>query len=245
MDKSKAVLLLSVLFAGFLALVFSGSVRSESYEEERHRLVEEHLVNPAHGAGIADTRVIEAMRTVPRHLFVPKNLRDRAYRNRPLPIGHKQTISQPYIVALMTQLLRPEPGDGILEVGTGSGYQAAVLAEVVDRVYSVEIIPELAEFARGNLSEAGYDNVTVKQGDGYHGWAEHAPFDGIIVTAAPESLPEPLKEQLKPGGRIVVPVGPSGGSQELMTVEKQADGTFERNTVLPVRFVPFLRSDTS
>jgi protein-L-isoaspartate(D-aspartate) O-methyltransferase len=243
-DFRKAILVLLLLVC-ILAGKLPADETTESYETRRNRMIDRHIVDPYHGASITDTYVIEAMRNVPRHKFVLKWYREFAYRNQPLPIGHDQTISQPYIVALMTQLLRPDPGDKILEVGTGSGYQAAVLAEIVDQVYSIEIIPELAKFARKNLSEAGYETVTVKQGDGYHGWKEHAPFDGIIVMAAPDTVPEPLKNQLKPGGRLVIPVGPSDGTQRLMTLEKRTDGSFRRDVVIPVRFVPFLRSETS
>lgn len=226
-----------------LLIGFSNRLPAQNYEEKRQELVERHLVDPPHGVSINDTRVIEAMKTVPRHRFVPTSVRDQAYRNKPLPIGHGQTISQPFIVGLMTELLDPDTGARILEIGTGSGYQAAVLSEVDASVYSIEIIPELADSARDDLSEAGYDDVTVKQGDGYFGWKEYAPFDGIIVTAAPSSIPPPLMNQLKPGGRLVIPVGPQFRRQQLMTVTKQEDGTFKKRSVMPVRFVPFRRSN--
>lgn len=182
--------------------------------------------------------VMAAMGRVPRHEFVPDDLRHHAYDNRPLPIGLGQTISQPYIVALMTDLLECGPDDKVLEVGTGSGYQAAVLAEMVGHVYTIEIVPELGETARQTLERLDYQNVTVRVGDGYLGWPEHAPFDGIVVTAAPSEVPPPLIEQLKPGGRMVIPVGEPWTGQDLIVLEKQADGTLRRKNVLPVAFVP-------
>ena len=183
-------------------------------------------------------RVMGAMATVPREEFVLPSYRHLAYRNTPLPIAAGQTISQPLIVALMTELLEPQPTDVILEVGTGSGYQAAVLAELVKHVYTIEIVEELATTAGETLQRLDYDNVTVRAGDGYAGWPEHAPFDGIIVTAAAEHLPPPLLEQLKPGGKLVIPVGEHHGYQELLVVEVGDDGEVSRQSVLPVRFVP-------
>lgn len=182
-----------------------------------------------------------AMAAVPREAFVPAAQKPLAYLNRPLPIGLGQTISQPLIVALMTDLLDPEPGDVVLEVGTGSGYQAAVLAQLVKQVYTVEIIPELAARARAAITSLGYDNIAVRAGDGYAGWPQHAPFDGIIVTAAPDEIPPPLVEQLKAGGKLVIPVGPVHGFQQLVLVEKRDDGTLQRREVLPVAFVPLTR----
>jgi protein-L-isoaspartate(D-aspartate) O-methyltransferase len=182
--------------------------------------------------------VMAAMERVPRHEFVPEELRHHAYDNRPLPIGLGQTISQPYIVALMTDLLACGPDARVLEVGTGSGYQAAVLAELVGHVYTIEIVPELGEAARRTLERLGYGNVTVRIGDGYLGWPEHAPFDGVIVTAAPAEIPPPLIEQLKPGGRIVIPIGEPWTGQNLLVVEKRPDGSLSRTSVLPVAFVP-------
>ena len=186
---------------------------------------------------LSDT-VMGAMAAVPREEFVLPAYRHLAYRNTPLPIAAGQTISQPLIVALMTELLEPQPTDVILEVGTGSGYQAAVLSGLVQHVYSIEIIEELATSAATTLERLDYDNVTVRAGDGYAGWPEHAPFDGIIVTAAAEHLPPPLLKQLKPGGRLVIPVGEHQGYQELLVVEVDADGEVSRKSVLPVRFVP-------
>ncbi|WP_238346166.1 protein-L-isoaspartate(D-aspartate) O-methyltransferase [Luteimonas saliphila] len=200
----------------------------------RSEMVEQQLAT----RDIDDPRVLEAMRAVPRHRFVPQALAADAYRDQPLPIGHDQTISQPYIVALMTQLARISPGDRVLEVGTGSGYQAAVLAELDAKVYSIEIVAPLARQAQRVLEELGYRNVVVMAGDGYAGWPEHAPFDAIVVTAAPERIPQPLLDQLRPGGRLVIPVGPLQSMQELRVVEKQADGSLHSRSVIPVRFVP-------
>jgi protein-L-isoaspartate(D-aspartate) O-methyltransferase len=188
-----------------------------------------------------DPRVIAAMGNVPRHEFVPDELRGLAYMNRPLPIGHEQTISQPYIVAIMTDLLGVAGGGRVLEVGTGSGYQAAVLAEVCDEVYSIEIVEPLGLQAKALLERLGYANVHVRIGDGYAGWPEHAPFDGIIVTAAAPEVPQPLLDQLKPGGRMILPVKQRFDSQELLLIEKDADGEISREDILPVRFVPLTR----
>jgi protein-L-isoaspartate(D-aspartate) O-methyltransferase len=189
--------------------------------------------------GVRDPRVLAALREVPRHRFVPREWRARAYQDGPLPIGKGQTISQPYIVAVMTELLRPEPGDRVLEIGTGSGYQAAVLARLVPQVYSIEIVPELAERARATLKELGVENVEVVTGDGYRGLPDRAPFDGILLTAAPREVPEPLLEQLAIGGRLVAPVGTT--DQELRVLERTPDG-IRTERLFPVRFVPFTRS---
>ena len=183
-------------------------------------------------------RVMEAMGRVPRHLFVPPDLQDMGYLNRPLPIGYGQTISQPYIVALMTDLLAPQPDDVAFELGTGSSYQAAVLAELVAEVYTVEIVQPLAESAAERLAALGYDNVTVRAGDGYFGWPEHAPFDIVVVTAAASHVPPPLIAQLKPGGRMVIPVGSPFLTQHLLLIEKGEDGTVTSRQILPVIFVP-------
>lgn len=185
-----------------------------------------------------DPRVMQALSKVPRHEFVSKKLRRFAYLNRPLPIGHGQTISQPYVVALMTDLLAIKNGDKVLEVGTGSGYQAAILAEMTDKVYSIEIIKELAKSASTILKQQNYNKVKTRYGDGYYGWKEHAPFDVIIVTAASSHVPPPLLEQLKPGGRIVIPVGSPFLVQQLVVVEKFSDGKIKTKQILPVRFVP-------
>lgn len=203
---------------------------------ERNQMVNEissHFYIP-----VKDRRVQEAMRHVPRHKFVPKELQSRAYDNSPLPIGYGQTISQPLIVAHMTELLEIEPGDKILEIGTGSGYQAAVLAELTENVYTVEIVPELAVRAVETLSSLGYQSIKTKTGDGYEGWKENAPYDGIIVTCAPEDIPEPLVEQLKPGGVIVIPVGEENQTQMLVVVRKAKNGRIFQEKQFPVRFVP-------
>jgi protein-L-isoaspartate(D-aspartate) O-methyltransferase len=194
------------------------------------------------GKDALDKRVMAAMAIVPRDRFIPECDRHYAFANGPVPIGHGQTISQPYIVALMTDLLNPHPDSVILEIGTGSGYQAAVLAELVRHVYSIEIVDALAAAAGLRLQQLGYDNVTVRHADGYHGWPEHAPFDGVVVTAAAPHIPPALVEQLKPGGRLVIPVGPTGGVQELTAVDKNADGSVCVERILTVAFVPLTRS---
>ena len=185
--------------------------------------------------GISDKLVLSAMRKVPRQEFVPDNMKSYAYEDSPLPIGENQTISQPYIVALMTELLGLKGGEKVLEIGTGSGYQAAVLAEIAKEVYTIEIIKYLADSADERLHRLGYKNVTVKYGDGYQGWKEHAPFDGIMVTAAPDHIPQPLVDQLKIGGRMVIPVGDA--FQELKLIVKKDKNVTEKN-IVPVRFVP-------
>jgi len=192
------------------------------------------------GRKTLDAKVLAVMAEVPRHLFVPAAWQRDAYENRPLPIGHGQTISQPYIVALMTDLLRVQPGDRVFELGTGSGYQAAILAKLVKEVYSVEIIEALGNEAAQRLARLGYANVKVKVADGYYGWPEHGPFDAIIVTAAGSHVPPPLVRQLKPGGRMVIPVGTSFLTQHLLLIEKQQDGTVVTRQILPVSFVPLL-----
>ncbi|HID74898.1 MAG TPA: protein-L-isoaspartate(D-aspartate) O-methyltransferase [Planctomycetaceae bacterium] len=202
------------------------------HRQARRRMVERDL----RGRDISDQRVLEVMGRIPRHLFVPKALEGRAYADHPLPIGHNQTISQPYIVALMTQLAKPTKTSRALDIGTGSGYQAAVLAELCKEVYSIEIIKPLAEQARQRLERLGYKNVTVRHGDGYQGWKEHAPFDVIIVAAAPDHVPQPLVDQLAPGGRMVIPVG--RWYQELLLIERHKDGSITRRSVIPVAFVP-------
>ena len=190
------------------------------------------------GISELSARVITALASVPREEFVPTAYRHLAYDNTPLPIAAGQTISQPLIVALMTELLDPQPDDIVLEVGTGSGYQAAVLSSLVARVYSIEIVEELARGAEAVLHELGYSNVVVRAGDGYAGWPEHAPFDSIIVTAAAAELPPPLLQQLKPGGKLVIPVGERHGYQELLLIEVDNNGEINKQSVLPVRFVP-------
>ena len=208
-----------------------------AYDAARETMVREQIV----ARGVRDQRVVEAMRQVPRHLFVPPSDRDRAYVDAPVPIGEGQTISQPYIVALMTELVRPQPGDRALEIGTGSGYQAAVLSRLVAHVYTIELEETLGRRAATVLREQKYDNVTTRIGDGYVGWPEHAPFDIVIVTAAPEQVPQPLIDQLKPGGRLVVPVGPRFTVQTLQLIEKDASGAVRTRNVSPVMFVPLRR----
>jgi protein-L-isoaspartate(D-aspartate) O-methyltransferase len=200
--------------------------------QRRARMVETQIV----ARGVRDARVLAAMRDVPRHLFVDGAHQGEAYEDHPLPIAGNQTISQPYIVALMTELLDLQPGDRVLEIGTGSGYQSAVLSRLAREVYSIEIVPELARASSERLRQLGFTNVTVKEGDGYRGWPEHAPFDGIVVTAAPPRIPEPLLDQLAPGGRMVIPVGDF--FQELKVFTKEKNGKVTEKDILPVRFVP-------
>lgn len=192
--------------------------------------------------GITDEATLRAMAAVERHRFVDGRISDRAYEDRPLPIGHGQTISQPYIVAFMTEIVQPKPEHRVLEIGAGSGYQAAVLAEIVKKVYTVEIVEPLAESASKLMKTLGYDNVEVRFGDGFYGWPEQAPFDAIVVTAAAEYIPPPLIEQLKEGGRMIIPVGSPLRTQQLMLVEKK-DGAVQTRSLMPVRFVPFTRAD--
>jgi protein-L-isoaspartate(D-aspartate) O-methyltransferase len=190
-----------------------------------------------------DPTVLEAMRRTPRHAFVPASVRNEAYRDQPVPIGFGQTISQPFIVALMTDLLEVDRRDTVLEIGTGSGYHAAILAQVAAEVHSIEIVPALGERAADTLSTLGYTNVETRVGDGYYGWPDHAPFDGIVVTAAASHIPPPLVEQLAPGGRMVIPIGAAFATQQLMLVEKRPDGTLTTRQLLPVRFVPLTRAE--
>ncbi len=216
---------------------------AESYESQRQRMIREieadvRATRRYIGKSELDRRVMEAIARVPRHEFVPPSYRDEAYENHPLPIGEGQTISQPYIVALMTDLLELETGAVVLEIGTGSGYQAAVLAELAGRVYSIEIIDRLSRTATEILGRLDYQNVTTRVGDGYRGWPEHAPFDGIIVTAAAPEIPPPLVAQLKAGGRMVIPVKSGFWGEQLTLVTKDEDGEIDTREILPVRFVP-------
>jgi protein-L-isoaspartate(D-aspartate) O-methyltransferase len=231
-----------VILSGFFV---GQEANGQDYASRRERLLAEVDAMYAEtrsetGLAAMSPPVRRAMGKVERHRLVPDGQRDLAYRNHPLPIGNGQTISQPYIVAISADLLNPKPGDVVLEVGTGSGYQAAVLAEVVSRVYSLELIPSLGNDARRRLEELGYGNIEVRIGDGYQGWREKAPFDGIVVTAAAPHVPAALVEQLKPGGRMVIPVGGSGEIQYLKVLEKRADGGVNEKRVLPVRFVPLV-----
>jgi protein-L-isoaspartate(D-aspartate) O-methyltransferase len=228
---------LSLLF--IVLLIHPGIYYGEDpYEQERDRMVRQQIEN----RGITDRATLRAMRNVPRHLFVPDHQVRNAYRDGPLPIGYGQTISQPYIVAYMTQIVEPKADHRVLEIGAGSGYQAAILAEIVEHVYTIEIIPELGESAATLLRDLEYDNVEVKIADGYYGWEEHAPFDAIVVTAAAEHIPPPLIDQLKEGGKMVIPVGSPFFVQQLMLVEKKGEDIRTRN-LMPVRFVPFRRSE--
>ena len=206
------------------------------FEERRLNMVRTQIRE----RGVSDETVLKAMEKVPRHRFVPEQYLDEAYADHPLPIGEGQTISQPYIVALMTDLLDLKPGERVLEIGTGSGYQAAVLAEIVDEVYTIEVIESLGKAAAARLEALGYTNIRTRLGDGYYGWEEHAPYDAIIVTAAPDHIPQPLVRQLKDGGRLVIPVGPPGAVQTLWRIEKKGDQIISRNEGA-VRFVPLLR----
>jgi protein-L-isoaspartate(D-aspartate) O-methyltransferase len=210
--------------------------KKDLYESVRNRMVEDQII----ARGISDEATLRAMRKVPRHLFVPASYASEAYSDRPLPIGYSQTISQPFIVAYMTELSRPIKGKKALEIGTGSGYQAAVLAEIVDTVYTIEIVPELAKEAAERLKILGYKNIVTKYGDGYKGWPENAPFDIIIVTAAADHIPQPLKDQLAEGGRLVMPVGNPATVQELILLTKKK-GKITEQRLEQVFFVPLKR----
>lgn len=224
----------------------AAAAAQDAFAPARERMVrdiERHARATASHTGRATlaANVIAAMRMVPRHRFVPEPLAAAAYDDRPLPIGEGQTISQPFIVALMTDLAQPKRGDVVLEVGTGSGYQAAVLAECGARVYTIEIVRPLGERAAALLKQLGYASIAARIGDGYRGWPEAAPFDAILVTAAPDHVPQPLLDQLKPGGRMVIPVGAQGAEQDLQVLEKSRDGRAITRNTLPVRFVPLTR----
>ena len=227
----------------FLLLPAALSAAEDGFRQQRLDLVEVIQADVRRTSSYLDKekldeRVLNAMRVVPRHMFVPRASQDEAYENRPLAIGHGQTISQPYIVAIMTDLLKPKSSHRVLEVGTGSGYQAAVMAKLTDEVYTIEIIEPLAEQAKTRMGQMGYANVHVRTGDGYYGWEEHAPFDAIIVTAAASHVPPPLVKQLKPGGRMIIPVGSAFMVQQLVLIEKDSAGAVTLKQVLPVRFVP-------
>lgn len=231
-------------YAALLGIVlFGAAADADEYAAKRRAMIDEirretRWVGSEIGKSELDARVLDAMAKVPRHEFVSEGLSGNAYANRPLPIGYGQTISQPFIVALMTDLLRVEPEHTVLEIGTGSGYQAAVLAELARQVYSIEIVPELTKIATERLKRLGYAKVETKTGDGYFGWPEHAPFDAIVVTAAPTQIPPPLVQQLKPGGRMIIPVGGQFLPQYLVLIEKNERGEVSTRQIVPVQFVP-------
>jgi protein-L-isoaspartate(D-aspartate) O-methyltransferase len=231
MHAKRCLLLWLLPFVGFAAH------NQDAREQERNQMVDTQLA----ARDIDDPATLAAMRKVPRHFFVPERLRSSAYTDGPLPIGHGQTISQPYIVAYMTQVARITRDSKVLEIGTGSGYQAAIAAELSDHVYSIEIVAALAERAASALKQAGYERVNLRSGDGYHGWPEAAPFDVIIVTAAANTIPPPLVAQLAEGGRMIIPVGPQFGAQNLVLLSKQ-NGKVRTRTLMPVQFVPFTRA---
>lgn len=236
----------NLLLAAAASLLISAAPAPVADRASDRELMILTIENMAATAGTShkriDPQVLKAMRQVPRHLLVPQEVRREAYRNTPLPIGHDQTISQPYIVALMTDLLDARPGHKVLEVGTGSGYQAAVLAHLVGHVYTIEIVEPLALRAAAQLKALGYDNVSVRAGDGYAGWPDQAPFDRIIVTAGADHIPKPLVDQLRPGGIMVIPVGDDTNQLQLTVVSKDSRGRMKKRSVLPVRFVPLVRS---
>ncbi|MGV3585699.1 MAG: protein-L-isoaspartate(D-aspartate) O-methyltransferase [Adhaeribacter sp.] len=219
-----------------LFIIFTFPAQDAAYEAKREAMVQQQIK----ARGIKDKAVLAAMRRVKRHLFVPPSQAEAAYTDSPLPIGYGQTISQPYMVAYMTEVLRPNPQMKVLEIGTGSGYQAAVLAEIVWQVYTIEIVPEHGELAAKRLKNLGYNNVQVKVGDGYLGWPEYAPFDAIVVTAGAATVPPPLLEQLKEGGKMVIPVGMPNRTQTLKVIEKKNGKAITKN-LMPVIFVPFTR----
>ena len=229
----------TVWIVSFTIASFIFAQNDKDYEKLRKAMVKTQIES----RGVKDEDVLSVMRDVPRHLFIDESLWPKAYSDGPLPIGHGQTISQPYIVAFMTELLRPDTHHVVLEIGTGSGYQAAVMAKLVHQVYTIEIVPELGRNAKAALKRLGYDNISVRVGDGYKGWPEEKPFDRIIVTAAPEKVPEALVDQLKPGGRMVLPVGPRWWGQDLLVIEKDERGKVVRKNTIPVRFVPMVRQE--
>ena len=233
LNKKMAIIIFSSLF-----LFLNCIPQDDKYMGSREKMVEDQIES----RGISNQPTLDAMKKVPRHKFVPPNNIERAYNDSPLPIGYGQTISQPYIVAYMTEVIDPKPGQKVLEIGTGSGYQAAVLAEIVDSVYTIEIIRELYSSSSKKLNELGYKNVFCKNADGYYGWEEAAPFDAIVVTAAAEHIPPPLIKQLKDGGKMIIPVGSPFLNQTLILVEKDGE-EITTTSLLPVRFVPFTRGD--
>lgn len=233
LNKNMAMIIFNTIF-----IILACTPQEDEYTKTREEMVEYQIED----RGITNQSTLDAMRKVPRHKFVPPNLLEMAYDDGPLPIGYGQTISQPYIVAYMTATINPQPGQKIMEIGTGSGYQAAVLAEIVDEVYTIEIITELFNYSNKRLKTLGYKNVFCKNADGYYGWEEFAPFDAIVVTAAAEYIPPPLIKQLKDGGKMIIPVGSPFLNQTLVLVEKQGD-KITTTSLLPVRFVPFTRGD--
>jgi len=233
-----ATLLAVILVLAFGCALLYSRLSADGYETQRQRMVDTQLKGP--DRDIRDQRVLTAMAKVPRHEFVPPEYKDMAYADSPLPIGHGQTISQPFIVAKMTELLKPGKNDVCLEIGTGSGYQAAVLAELVKQVYTIEIIEALGKPVKERLKRLGYTNIEVKIADGYDGWPEHGPYDGIVVTCAANHVPPPLVQQLKKGGRMAIPVGGPFSLQNLMLVEKDKNGNLSQRTIFPVSFVPMV-----
>jgi len=236
---------MNILVCGLIVALWAcpgAEPERQATPDEAYRIARERMVaSQIQARGVRDPRVLDSLRRVPRHLFVPDAQRDAAYLDTPLPIGHGQTISQPYIVALMTELARPRATDRALEIGTGSGYQAAVLSPLVKELSTIEVVEPLATEAKERLAALGYGNVTVRAGDGYAGWPERAPFDVILVTAAPERVPPALLEQLAPGGRMVIPVGRQDDEQWLRVVEKDAGGRIRTREEIPVRFVPMIK----
>jgi len=246
MKQSHARLLIGLLVGIVLTAASGGSAADKSdeatqppfgREAERHRMVARQI----EARGVRDRKVLAAMRRVPRHLLIPKARRLFAYGDHPVPIGYGQTVSQPYIVGYMTEVLQLTKDAKVLEVGTGSGYQAAVLAEITPHTYTMEIVPELAQRAAEDLKALGYEHIHAREGDGYNGWESESPWDAVVVTAASEHVPPPLIKQLKPGGRMCIPVGSPFGTQYLLLVEKKADGSVSTRNLMPVRFVPLTR----
>ncbi len=236
--------LIKILLFTQLVFIFNGQAVADEYVQKRQQMIDDidgyaETTFKYTNKKTLDKRVMQAMATTPRHEFVPKDIRARAYQNQPLPIGYGQTISQPYIVALMTELLQPQPDHRVLEIGTGSGYQAAVLSQLVSQVYSIEIVEPLGNRTTRLLNQLGYDNIETRIADGYDGWPDQAPFDSIIVTAAISHIPPPLVQQLKKGGRMVIPVGTRFQTQHLTLVEKNEQGVISTRQLLPVIFVPF------
>jgi protein-L-isoaspartate(D-aspartate) O-methyltransferase len=222
----------------FIYIILFPVFQADKYQPLREAMVKDQIIR----RGIRNTLTIKAMEKVPRHLFVPAEYKDRAYEDNPLPIGHDQTISQPFIVAYMTDIAKPTKWKKVLEIGTGSGYQAAVLAEIVDTVYTIEIIPELAKQSSVRLTKMGYRNIITREGDGYKGWKEHAPYDIIMVTAADDHIPQPLIDQLAENGRLIMPIGSPSSAQQLVLATKK-NGKIDRQKMAMVRFVPLLHGD--